>query len=98
MRILHKSFTKVWKLKFSNIGALAILVFEIARHHSEFATGVVDQVLEDIRAGLETNIFKFNQRRIATIKYLGELHYYRQVSSPVIFDVLWSLITFGHCQ
>ena len=53
MRVLHKSFTKVWKLKFSNIGALAILVFEIARHHSEFATAVVDQVLEDIRAGLE---------------------------------------------
>ena len=46
----------------------------------------------------KTNIFKFNQRRIATIKYLGELHYYRQVSSPVIFDVLWSLITFGHCK
>ena len=46
----------------------------------------------------QTNIFKYNQRRIATIKYLGELHYYRQVSSPVIFDVLWSLITFGHCQ
>ncbi|KAL7411066.1 armadillo-type protein [Mrakia frigida] len=98
VRILHKAFTKVWKLKFSNIGALAILVFEIARHHSDFATGVVDQVLEDIRAGLETNIFKHNQRRIATIKYLGELHYYRQVSSPVIFDVLWSLITFGHSE
>ena len=56
VRVLHKAFTKVWKLKFSNIGALAILTYELARHHSDFATGVVDQVLEDIRAGLEVGL------------------------------------------
>jgi len=44
----------------------------------------------------QENIFKFNQRRIASIKYLAELYMYRVLNSAVIFDVLWSLLTFGH--
>lgn len=44
----------------------------------------------------QENIFKYNQRRISTIKYLGELYMYRVVNAAVIFDVLWSLISFGH--
>jgi regulator of nonsense transcripts 2 len=51
--LLHKAFTRVWKLKFSNIGALALVLYDLARFHSDFATGVVDQVLENIRSGLE---------------------------------------------
>lgn len=51
--LLHKAFTRVWKLKFSNIGALALVLYDLARYHSEFAVGVVDQVLENIRGGLE---------------------------------------------
>ena len=31
-----------------------------------------------------------------SIKYLGELYNYRVVDSRVIFDTLWSLVTFGH--
>lgn len=45
---------------------------------------------------MQDNIFKFNQRRIATIKYLAELYMYRVLNSAVVFDVLWSLLTFGH--
>jgi len=44
----------------------------------------------------QENIFKFNQRRLACVKYLGELYMYRAVSAAVIFDTLWSLISFGH--
>ena len=44
----------------------------------------------------QTNSFKYNQQRIATIKYLGELYNYRVVDSRVVFDTLWSLVTFGH--
>lgn len=51
--LLHKAFTRVWKLKFSNIGALALVLYDLSRYHSEFAVGVVDQVLENIRSGLE---------------------------------------------
>lgn len=49
---------------------------------------VVDGVLEDIRIGLEINHPKFNQRRVASAKYLGELYNYRVIESTIIFKVM----------
>ncbi|CAK5281737.1 unnamed protein product [Mycena citricolor] len=95
-RLLHKVFTKPWKIKYSNISLLAMLTYDLQRYHPEFAIAVVDQVLEDVRRGLEHNIYNTNQRRMATIKYLGELYIYRLLSSGIVFDTLWSLVTFGH--
>ncbi|KAJ7178431.1 transcription factor [Mycena crocata] len=95
-RMLHKVFTKPWKIKFGNISLLAMLTYDLQRYHPEFAVAVVDQVLEDVRRGLEQNMYSTNQRRVATIKYLGELYIYRLLSSGIVFDTLWSLVTFGH--
>ncbi len=57
---------------------------------------VIDNVLEQITSGLEQNDFQFNQRRIAEVKYLGELYNFKMVDSPVIFDALYRIVTFGH--
>ncbi|RIA79977.1 armadillo-type protein [Glomus cerebriforme] len=95
-RVLEKCFSKVWKIKYSNIHLMAILASGLHRYHSDFGVALVDRVIEDIRIGLEQNIFKHNQRRIATVKYLGELYNYRMVDSPVIFDTLYSITTLGH--
>ncbi|KAH9851383.1 ARM repeat-containing protein [Lenzites betulinus] len=96
LRTLHKVFTKPWKIKYGNIALLAILSYDLQRSHPAFSIGVVDQVLEDIRRGLETNMYSMNQRRIASAKFLGELYIYRLISSGIIFDTLWTLVTFGH--
>ncbi|KAH9832305.1 ARM repeat-containing protein [Rhodofomes roseus] len=96
LRTLHKVFTKPWKVKFGNIALLAMLTYDLQRYHPAFAVAVVDQVLEDIRRGLEQNVYSINQRRFATAKYLGELYIYRLISSGIIFDTLWTLVTFGH--
>lgn len=93
---LHKVFTKPWKLKYSSIPLLAMLTYDLQRYHSAFAIGIVDQVLEDIRRGLEVNTYALNQRRVASIKLLGELYIYRLVGSGIVFDTLWTLVTFGH--
>ncbi|KZT24214.1 ARM repeat-containing protein [Neolentinus lepideus HHB14362 ss-1] len=95
-RSLHKVFTKPWKIKYSNIGLLAMLAYDLQRYHPEFSVAVVDQVLEDIRRGLEQNVYNVNQRRVATMRYLGELYIYRLYSSSIIFDTFWTLVTFGH--
>ncbi len=95
-RVLFKVFTKPWKIKYGNISLLAMLTYDLQRYHPDFPISVVDQILEDIRRGLEQNMYSTNQRRVATIKYLGELYIYRLLSSGIVFDVLWSLITFGH--
>ncbi|KZT57798.1 ARM repeat-containing protein [Calocera cornea HHB12733] len=91
-----KVFTKVWKLRYASINLLAILACDMKQYHPDFCVAVVDQVLEDIRRGLEVNIFKWNQRRIASVKYLAELYNYRFISSNIVFDTLWLLVTFGH--
>jgi hypothetical protein len=73
-----------------------MLTYDLQRYHPGFAIAVVDQVLEDLRRGLEQNVYSTNQRRVATIKYLGELYIYRLIGSGIVFDTLWSLVTFGH--
>lgn len=93
---LHKAFTKPWKLNYGNVGLMAMLANDLNRYHPNFVVSVVDQILEDIRRGLEQNVYNTNQRRVATIKYLGELYNYRLLNSGIIFDTLWSLVTFGH--
>ncbi|KAN0104472.1 ARM repeat-containing protein [Hyaloscypha variabilis] len=94
--ILEKIFSKPGKVKYGNIHLLAIIASALYRYHQEFVTTVIDNVLEYIVLGLEQNDFKYNQRRIAEVKYLGELYNYRMVDHPVIFDTLYRIMTFGH--
>jgi len=53
-------------------------------------------VLEEIRVGLEMNDYGMQQRRIAYMRFLGELYSYRLIDSPVIFDTLYLIIFFGY--
>ena len=94
--ILEKVFSKPGKVKYGNIHLLAIIASALYRYHQDFVTTVIDNVLEYIVLGLEQNDFKYNQRRIAEVKYLGELYNYRMVDHPVIFDTLYRIMTFGH--
>ncbi|KAG0156209.1 hypothetical protein PDIDSM_3386 [Penicillium digitatum] len=96
VEILERVFSKPVKVKYGSIHLLAILVSALYRYHQGFVIGIVDNVLEQVTLGLEQNDFKFNQKRIAEIKYLGELYNYKMIDSPVIFDTLYRLITFGH--
>ncbi|KAK5538319.1 mRNA decay protein [Exophiala sp. CCFEE 6169] len=96
VEMLEKIFSKPAKVKFSNIHLLAVLLQALFRYHQDFAIGVIDNVLEQVTLGLEQNDFKFNQRRVADVKYLGELYNYKMVDSTVIFDTLYRIVTFGH--
>ncbi|OAL02894.1 ARM repeat-containing protein [Phaeosphaeriaceae sp. SRC1lsM3a] len=95
VNLLHKVFAKPGKIKYSNIHLLAVILGTIHRYHQDFAISVIDDLLESITFGLELNDFKFNQRRIAEVKYLGELYIYRLVDSPIIFDTLYKLLNYG---
>ena len=95
VRLLHKAFAKPGKIKYSNIHLLAVILGTIHRYHQDFAISVIDDLLESITFGLELNDFKFNQRRIAEVKYLGELYIYRLVDSPLVFDTLYKLLNYG---
>ncbi|KAF9322104.1 hypothetical protein BG003_006949 [Podila horticola] len=94
--LVVRLFTKIWKIKFSNIHLMAILVNGLNRYHSDFSIAIVDAVVENIKTGLEQNNFRHNQKRIADVKFLGELYNYRMVDSPLIFNTLDTLISVGH--
>ncbi|KAK4541825.1 hypothetical protein LTR36_007357 [Oleoguttula mirabilis] len=93
---LRKIFVKPGKIKFSNIHLLAVMLGALYRFHVDFAVSAIDEVLERITVGLETNDFKYNQRRIAEVKYVGELYIYRLVDTTLIFDTLYQLLNYGH--
>ncbi|KAG6555992.1 hypothetical protein Mapa_001932 [Marchantia paleacea] len=93
---LLKCFMKVYKGKYSQVHLIASLTAGLSRYHDGFAVSVVDEVLEEIRIGLEMNDFGMQQRRIAYMRFLGELYSYRLIDSPVIFDTLYLIIFFGY--
>lgn len=52
--------------------------------------------MEEIRSGLELNDYGMQQRRIAHMRFLGELYNYEHVDSSVIFETLYLITIFGH--
>ena len=93
---MEKVFSKPNKVKFSNIYLLATLISGLYRYHQDFVIRVIDNLLEQITLGLEQNDFKFNQRRMAEAKYLGELYNYKMIDSSIVFDTLYRMVTFGY--
>lgn len=94
--LLRKIFTKPGKIKYGNVHLLAIILGALHRYHQGFAISVMDDLLEKITVGLEINDFKYNQKRIAEVKYLSELYVYRLVDSALIFDTLYKILNYGH--
>lgn len=93
---LHNVFLRAWRIRFGNLHLLAVMLHELQIYHPDFVVFIIDGVCENIRSGMESNIFKDNQRRVSTVKYLAELYNYRMVNSSIVFDQLWSLVMFGH--
>ncbi|CAG0922644.1 unnamed protein product [Notodromas monacha] len=91
-----KLLSEPFAVKFYHIRFLAALVCGLLNSQEDVALRVVDRILEEIRCGLEVNAStKHLQRRVASVSYLGELYKVRLVDSTVIFNTLYSLITFA---
>lgn len=84
-----------WRVRASARRALARLTAELAAWQESVAPAVVDTILEEIRFTMEDPHPRYNQRRIATVRYLGELYNYKLLDSRDVFTVLYSFITFG---
>uniref|UniRef100_A0A251V8M7 Putative armadillo-type fold protein n=1 Tax=Helianthus annuus TaxID=4232 RepID=A0A251V8M7_HELAN len=93
---LLKCFWKVHKGKYGQIHLIASLTARLSRYHDEFAVAIVDEVLEEIRLGLEVNEYGMQRRRIAHMRFLGELYNYEHVDSSVVLDTLYLILIFGH--
>ena len=90
-----KCLASVWNMKYYNIVYLAQLLFGLYSYQEWVIPRVLDTLLEDIRIGMQMNSIEFNQRRIASIKFLAECFNYRLIDSGLLFRILYMLITFG---
>lgn len=86
-------FSNIWKVKYNNIDCVANLLAGLAVYQEDVVIRVIDAVLEDIRLGLELPVV--NQRRISSVKFLGELYNYQLIDAALIFRVLYLFISFG---
>ncbi|KAE8805482.1 Regulator of nonsense transcripts 2 [Hordeum vulgare] len=93
---LVKCFLKVHKGKYSQVHLIALLTAGLSHYHDDFHVAVVDEVLEEIRVGLELNDYAMQQRQLAHMRFLGELYNYEHIDSSVIFETMYLIIVFGH--
>ncbi|CAK1544178.1 unnamed protein product [Leptosia nina] len=84
-----------WRVRASARRALARLTAELSAWQEAVAPAVVDTIMEEVRLTMEDPHPRYNQRRIATVRYLGELYNYKLLDSRDVFTVLYSFITFG---
>lgn len=96
VKTLLSIYIKIHKIRYSNLHHAAYIIAQLSRIYPEFAVAVTDTSLESIRSGLETNIFKYNQRRISCAKFFAELYNYRVIDRKVLMDTLLLIIRFGH--
>ncbi|CCG83005.1 Putative uncharacterized protein [Taphrina deformans PYCC 5710] len=95
LSLLTSTFTKPWKTNFSIIPLMAVLLAGLSKFHPRFVIQVVDTVMEQIRIGMEENIFRENQKRISIMKYLGELFNHKIIESRLVLETVYLTISFG---
>ncbi|KAK6751164.1 hypothetical protein RB195_002875 [Necator americanus] len=90
-----KYLTSPWLLPYANLLHLASAVAGLQglTHYDWISTYVIDACQEMIRISLEVPGI-FNQKAIATACYLGELYNYSVCDTPVIYKVLYQIISF----
>ncbi|KAH9809488.1 hypothetical protein DFH28DRAFT_933856 [Melampsora americana] len=75
-KVLKSILTKVWKIQYGNIYLFAIVVHELSKYHSDFTGSIIDQVLENIRFGMELFVtfghhdFSFNSSQESAMWFL----------------------------
>lgn len=57
--------------KYNHVHLIALLTAHLSRYHDGFAVAVVDELLEEVRVGLELNDYAMQQRRLAHMRFLG---------------------------
>ena len=96
--LMLKCLTSPHLVAYSSIPSLASLSSLVCLHHPSLSVPLVDCVLEEVRVGLEQNLFSQQQRRLTFIRYLAQLFLYRMFDVQVVFDTLYLLLFFGQDQ
>ena len=94
--VLRTMLRAVRKGRYSQLKPLASLTAGLSRWHPTIVGNLVDAVLEEIIAGMENPEAALYQRRVAAVRFLGELYSYKVVNVMLIFNTLHTLLSYGH--
>jgi len=95
-RYVLKCILKVVRGRTSNLPLVISLAYGLAQYYEPLGVGLVDGVLENIRAALEAPYLSSYQRRLADVRLLAELYNYMLCNSGPVFEALHLLLAFGH--
>ncbi|KAK3289206.1 Regulator of nonsense transcripts upf2 [Cymbomonas tetramitiformis] len=87
---------KVCKARYSQLSLCASIAAGLCRYHSSLGVSIVDNLIEEIRIGMQSNVSAAHQRRIAQMRLVGELYNYRLVDSKVVFELLYMVLSWGY--
>ncbi|XP_058061437.1 regulator of nonsense transcripts 2 [Anopheles bellator] len=90
-----RCLSKAYNIRYHLIRSMADLLAGLSSYQEKAVVRVIDTVFEDIRAGLEIHDNKLAQRRVAMVKYLGELYNYQLVEAGNVLNTLYSIISYG---
>ena len=92
VQMLFRMFSRPWRVKYSNVDLLALLLASLYTYHPEFVICVIDEVFDSVYVGIEQPAVEHNQRRVAVMRYVGDIYNYRLLRTSVIFDTLYTLL------
>ncbi|KAJ2382643.1 mRNA decay protein, partial [Coemansia sp. RSA 2559] len=95
---LLSCFSKIWKVKYSNMHVVTMVLGALSSTYPWLRVAVVDTVVERIKLGLDQNLFSRNQRRITEARYIGEMFVYRIVDFKEVAALLYLILRHGHSE
>jgi hypothetical protein len=90
-----KCLSNISNVSYASLTPLAHVTSVLNKFH-QIGPVIVDNILENVRVGLEYNRYSQNQRRLTAIRYVGELYSFKLLDSQTLFDTFYLLLTFGH--
>lgn len=82
-------------IRAAHFGLIAKLLSKLQLYHP-IHLYLIDDLLEEIRFGMELNVFQDVQSRLSYVRLFGEFYNHSLIDSSTVFYVLYQLISFGH--
>ncbi|EDO14830.1 hypothetical protein Kpol_364p2 [Vanderwaltozyma polyspora DSM 70294] len=89
-------FTSPEKIPYQNIPIMSKILSDIYVYQRNFVVKCIDQIIENVDRGLETNEYNDNLQRLANIRYLTDIYNSEIIKSDVLMETLYHILKFGH--
>jgi regulator of nonsense transcripts 2 len=94
--VIVKSTMKLARAKYSNVPLVTDCLSGLSKYHPNVIVRLVDSVIEELCRGLASPHKREQQRLISYVRLLSELFNYASISSQVVFDVMYLILSYGY--